>query len=271
MTQGATIRYLAACTTLCAAVFSTSAFADPAIETETARPLKAGVWAVGSAAEVQTADEGREYALPFTFEYGLRDDLEILIEPVPYTQISPKRGKKARGPGDLEVTLTYLAFAETDVLPAIAIAGEVKLPTARNDLIGSGKTDATLYLIASKRFVDVDVHANAGYTFVGEPKGLKLDNTFNFALAAEYRINDMYNIFAEALYTSSSIPEGGAEGSDGVVAAGAATLPSEAASEETIGTLGARYRLTPDTELSGSWSYDNNSASLFRLGLQFKF
>ena len=44
--------------------------------------LHAGVWAIGAVAEAQIADEGREYALPLTFEYGLRDDLEILIEPV---------------------------------------------------------------------------------------------------------------------------------------------------------------------------------------------
>ena len=56
-------------------------------------------------------------------------------------------------------------------LPALAVAGEVKVPTSRNTLIGTGEVDYTPYLIASKRFGNFDVHANVGYALLGEPPG----------------------------------------------------------------------------------------------------
>ena len=41
---------------------------------------------------------------------------------------------------------------ERKYVPAIAIAGEVKVPTTQNNLIGIGEVDVTPFLIASKRF-----------------------------------------------------------------------------------------------------------------------
>lgn len=73
------------------------------------------------------------------------------MEPAFYTAIRPKVGPHATGAGDTEVTLTHLFFNERATLPALAIAGEVKFPTAKDKLIGTGKTDYTGYLIASKR------------------------------------------------------------------------------------------------------------------------
>ena len=105
--------------------------------------------------------------MPFAAEYGLTDRLELLVEPVAWTAIRPKIGARATGVGDLEATATWLARAETPRLPAFALAGEVKFPTAHNNLIGTGKTDIAGYLIASKRWSRLDAHANVSYTVVG--------------------------------------------------------------------------------------------------------
>ncbi len=73
------------------------------------------------------------------------------MEPVVFTSSSSNDGTSARGVGNL------------------AVGAEVKIPTARSSLAGTGKTDFTPYLIASHRFGDYDVHANVGYSFVGKP------------------------------------------------------------------------------------------------------
>ncbi|HEV7797512.1 MAG TPA: hypothetical protein VGO73_05125, partial [Pyrinomonadaceae bacterium] len=118
--------------------------AQQPLETETARPPKKGAFEVQTSFEWQRSKEGTERAVPFAFEYGITDRLSIMVEPVFYTAIRPKVGTRATGIGDLEVTLSYLFAREKGWRPALAIAGEVKAPTARNALIGSRKTDFAL-------------------------------------------------------------------------------------------------------------------------------
>jgi hypothetical protein len=122
------------------------------LETETARTLRAGQLEVGAGYEFQHSSEGNETAIPFAFELGITDRVGLLVEPVPYTAIRPKVGSSATGSGDLEITASYLMRDESGRIPAIALAFEEKVPTAKNNLIGTGKPDHTAYVIASKRF-----------------------------------------------------------------------------------------------------------------------
>jgi hypothetical protein len=231
------------------------------LETETARPIGRGALEFGTNFEYQTSSEGSETALPLAVEYGLTDRLELLAEPVAYTAIRPKVGQRATGVGDMEVTLTYLARRETPGFPALALAGEVKFPTAHNTLIGTGKTDYAGYLIASKRMGPLDTHANVGYTIVGKPGGAQLKNIFNFALGSELRLGATTELFGEILgnTASSSAPEPtGPVPPSGVVA--------EAPSGEVVGSIGVARYVIPSLRLSMGFSVDNNGAVLFRPG-----
>src|SRR5258706_10849067 len=111
------------------------------------RVVQAVWWKVGSGFEYQTASEGAEAAVPILAEYGLTDNLELVMEPVPYTAIRPKTGRRTAGAGDFEITLAYRFAQEGRRLPALALAAEVKLPTARDTLIGTRETDYTAYFI----------------------------------------------------------------------------------------------------------------------------
>ena len=124
--------------------------ADLAMETETARVLEPGHFEIGSAFEFQTSSNGEEFALPMAIEFGVFHHLEVLIEPVPFTSIRPSGGGSATGLGDLETTLTYLVVEEQKYVPALAIAGEIKFPTAGNRQIGSGEYDYRVYAVASR-------------------------------------------------------------------------------------------------------------------------
>ena len=107
------------------------------LETETARLIPAHSFEVESGFEMQSSSFGHETAVPLAFGYGITDRLELLVEPVPYTSIHDPAGVRAQGQGDLEITLTSRVHPEGPRAPALAIAGEIKLPVAESPIIGS--------------------------------------------------------------------------------------------------------------------------------------
>jgi hypothetical protein len=230
--------------------------AQQPLETETARLPARGTFLSSLAYEFQTSPQGTEHALPPAFEYGITDRLALLVEPVLFTSVRPNSGRSATGFGDLEATLQLLAHDETRLLPAFAVAAEVKFPTARDTLIGTRRTDFTPYLIASKRFGHFDTHVNAGYSFVGKPQGIPVSNTLNFAVAMEDHINDRFDVMGEVLTTTAS---GAAEGVTGAA--------PEIAGAEQVGMLGVRWAARPRTWLSLGVTYDNTNALLLRPGI----
>jgi outer membrane putative beta-barrel porin/alpha-amylase len=235
------------------------------LETETARPLGRGVLELGTNFEYQTSSEGSETALPLAVEYGVGDRWELLVEPVAYTAIRPKVGTRATGIGDMELTVTYLARRESGGTPAVALAGEVKFPTARNTLIGTGKTDLAGYLIASKRLGRFDTHANLGYTIVGHPAGAQLKNIFNFALASELSLGTRSELYGEILANTAS---SSAAEPTGPVVSGTST--PEAPSGEIVTSIGVARYVVPSLRLSLGLSVDNNGAVLFRPGFTWR-
>jgi hypothetical protein len=247
---------------------STPARGDLAIETETARLPRQRHGAFSAAAELQTSSEGQEYALPLALEYGILNRLELMVEPVPIASIQPRKSKSVTGPGDTEITLTYLAVGEQPEVPAIALAAEVKVPTARDIQIGSKEFDYRVYAIASKRFGDVDLHVNVGYNFIGSPSGVSTKNPLDLAFAAEWFVNERFDVFGEVTYIGSSLRGGGA---GELPDAGPVDLTPEVSGEETVGSLGLRYHVSRTFDVFGSVSYDNNDALLFRTGFSWRF
>jgi hypothetical protein len=244
-----------------------TAFASQPLETETARPLPQGVFKIELTGEFQTSREGTERAFPFVFEYGLTPRTEIAVEPVLGTSINPKSGPSASGFGDVEVTLTHLLLPEEGGMPAFAVAGEIKLPTASNRQIGTGKTDGTVWAIASKRLGRLDLHGNLGYTVIGKPAGTHLKNIIDFAVAEELHLSPQYDIVGELIGNTSST----GDRVEGTPAPSGTPIPAEAASGETSAMIGIRYKINPKLFVSVGVSYDNNHALLIRPGITWRF
>jgi hypothetical protein len=236
------------------------------LETETARLRVKGAVQAGANVELQTSTEGHELAIPFLFEYGITDRWELVVEPVVGTWIRPHVGRRAAGAGDTEVTLQYLAASEAGRRPAMAVAGELKLPSARNSLIGTGRTDIAAYFIASKRVGNVDTHLNLSYTMVGQPANApSLSNTIGGAFAAMYSFATRWRVYGEVLTVTAATSQG-----EQTVLSGSGPLVPEAAGQELVGTIGAGVYLTPKLFLSLGISYDNTRAVLFRPGITFR-
>lgn len=231
------------------------------LETETSRTLASGEIEAGAGFEYQISPDGTEAATPLFAEVGLLDRFELLVEPVVFTQISPKTGTGATGIGDVEVTATGRALDERPDLPAISLAAEVKLPSARNAQIGTGKTDVTGYLILSKRVGALDLHVNGGYTIIGKPAGITVpvSNIWSFALAGRYLIGERIDLFAEVLGNTGAVPEG-----EGMTFA-------EVTGAELVGTVGGGYQIARSVQLSLGLSLDNNVALLIHPGIAVRY
>ena len=251
------------------ATVSSTALAGLPMETESARLPAKGTYQAETAFEYQTSREGTEAALPMEFETGLTDQFALLVEPVPFTTIQPRNKPHATGIGDLELTLFYLSLTESERRPAIALAAEVKFPTAKSRLIGTGKADYTPYVIGSKKFGLFDVHINFGYTFMGQPNGQTVNDLFNYALGIEYEVGHQWELIAEVYGNTSSLSGRETEGEHPGIANSAVT--PESAGNEVVGTVGARYLYTKSTIFSFGISYDNNDALLLRPGITVVF
>ncbi|MEP6616824.1 MAG: transporter [Ginsengibacter sp.] len=238
------------------------------LETEESNPLAPGQFEIGTGIEFQTSKEGTETALPIAIEYGLTRRFSILVEPVGFTNIHNKRSNSATGFGDLEVTLFYQLTTEGKIMPAISISAEVKLPTTKNSLIGTGKTDYTPFLIATKTTGRFFTSANLSYTILGKPKGVSVTNLFNYAVGTIYTASERNILFAE-LYGNTSafgtdVPE-----TTNVIQAPAMT--TEISGGEVVGSIGFGRYIKKDLLLSMGVSYDNNKAILFRPGIEWSF
>jgi hypothetical protein len=254
-------RKLASCVSFALASIGLAApaYAGQPLETETARLPAQGHGNLQLVAEAQTSPTGKETAVPLAVEFGITDRLEIAVEPVVFTSIRPKTGPSARGFGDTEVTLTYLLSRESSSLPAFAIAGEVKFPTTKNPLIGTGGTDFRVVGIASKSFGPLDVHANLGYTFTGRHAGTKFGNVFDYAVAVEYSIAPRFSLMAEVLGTVST-------GKESLAGPG-----QEAAATSVTGLVGAEYRPSNWLGLAIGITYDSDKATLLRSAVTIRF
>jgi len=243
----------------------TSTLSAQVLETEDSRPLAVGQWVAGTAIEFQTSKDGTETAIPFGIEYGLTHRFTILIEPVVYTKIHNKIGNSATGIGDLEFTIFYQLLKEKKIMPAISLSAEVKFPTAKNSLIGTGKTDFTPFLIASKNIGKFYTSLNLSYTFLGKPAGVVAGNLFNYAVGTIYNASEK-NIFFGEIYGNTS-----AFGTDVPEITGinnSANTP-EISGGELVGSLGYGRYVGKKLLLSFGISYDNNHAILFRQGIEW--
>jgi len=113
-----------------------------------------------------------------------------------YLFIHPKEGKKENGLSDTEVKLKYRWIDEKGWIPALAVTGTLKIPTASESKgLGSGQTDFGMNTIVTKnlgkRFV---LHLNLGYTFIEEDK---VDNELNYSVGTQFILSERWAMVGE--------------------------------------------------------------------------
>jgi hypothetical protein len=244
-----------------------AAFAGQPLETESTRLLRPGSFEVEVGFEHQRSGDGTESAVPLAVEYGVSSRLELLVEPVVYNRIHDKGARSQTGIGDVEATATSLLLREKRGLPSVALAGEVKIPTAKNTRIGSGETDYSLYLIGGKRLGRWDTQVNVGYTLVGAPPGTSVQNVETFAVSEEFHWKERWELVGEVFGNTAAL-EGGEPGTTGSTES---ALTPEIGGAETVGALGVRYLDGGGLIYTLGVSYDNNAAFLIHPGITLRW
>jgi hypothetical protein len=140
---------------------------------------------------------GREQKLPvMTLTYGATHGLEFGLG-IQRVNSDLKGEPPLRGLEALHAAAKY-NFLEESLWPALALAFDLKIPTAnRRRGLTTGKWDQNLLFIATKHFSPVAVDLNVGYLIVDSPRGEKLKNRFFAGTALRYAVGDKYHVVGE--------------------------------------------------------------------------
>lgn len=234
-------------------VFAVSLHADTVLETETAELGKKGEGLVSNSVQFEKDKDGTRTAFTLTqFEYALTDRAEILIEPFFHEWQKPKGGKTFHGAGDLEITPSYMIVLDQEKswVPAVVLAFKLKVPTADNPDIGTGRFDYYPYVIVGKKFGHWLLNANLGYDFISSPAGEKLSNQVIYDLSVEREITDKWSVFAEIFGN---------------------TKPTVGEKGTFSGAVATEYKFTEHFNAFISVGYDTDRLFNFRPGFNFVF
>lgn len=243
-----------------------TAQAGQPLETETTSLPHRGEFIAEAGYEWQTSNAGTESAVPLAFEYGLSDRFELLVEPIPLASIRDRGAPAQRGFGDVEATVVSLLASQRSWRPAIALATEVKIPTARKPRVGSGKADYTITVVASRRLGRWSAHANGGYAIIGAPAGTPVDNVYTYAFALERPISGRLEAVGEVYGSTAAL----AETAD-VTGAGESQKTPEIGGAERVMSIGARYHASNALVCALGLSRDNNGATVLHPGLTWSW
>ncbi len=104
-----------------------------------------------------------------------------------YTPTVTTQSQYQTGLGDIYVNGRYTLWSERPALPALAVSGQIKFPTANPDKnFGSGKFDFGYSLNFSKRIRRTALFADVGYLALGDPTGIEYMNPFTYGLGLGY-------------------------------------------------------------------------------------
>ena len=227
--------------------------ADTVLETETAELGKKGEITISNSIQLEHTPDGRTQFSLTQFEYAFSDRAEILFEPFFQQWEHPKGGKSFHGAGDLEITPSYMIYLDDEKswAPAIVLAFKVKVPTARNRDIGTGKYDYYPYVIFGKKFGHWLFNANLGVNFFGQTDGEPYrKNQLIYDFSVEREITPKWSIYAEVF--GNTKPEVGVRGT-------------------FAGAIATEYKFTEHFNAFVSVGYDTDRTFNVRPGFNFVF
>ena len=242
-------------TALCiGSAFAIPLHADTVLETETAQLGKKGEWLISESVQFERAKDGSRTTFTLMqYEVGLTDRCELLIEPFFQEWDKPKGEKRFHGMGDLEITPSYMIVVDDPKkwVPAILLAFKVKVPTAKNRNIGSGRVDYYPYVIVGKTFGPWVLNANFGIDVIGTSKNdHDTRNQFIYDFSVERKITDKWSVFAEVFANSKP-----AVGDVGTFA----------------GAIATEYKFTEHFETFVSVGYDTDHLFNVRPGFNIEY
>ncbi len=163
----------------------------------------AGAFTLDAAVQHERDSDARTWTLETGLQYELSGRLQLLAEAICFERQSPAAGDPVSGMGDTDLTLSWLARAERELLPPLVLALRVKLPTARQEELGTGRADFAALLVLAKEFGEFELALEAEYETLGSPAGEALADQFIYTLAVDYGVNDYLSVYGELFGNSA--------------------------------------------------------------------
>jgi len=238
------------------------------LETEDAIPLDPGQIHIETSVGFQTDKSSKEVDWYAEVMYRLSKRFMLSLEPALLSSIHPDSDKSATGFGDVEATLFVRLMQEKKVTPFMSLALEMKIPTAQNRMIGTGKADFTPFFVANKTTGKFFTSINIGYTIIGKPDSVPAKNFINYGVASILTFANENLLFAEVYGNTASVDRNKYP---------TVTLPLQTIQEnsefnggEIVFSLGYGYEFQNGWLLSFSASYGGDNALLLRAGIEWQ-
>ena len=153
------------------------------------------------------------------------------------TSTTTRRSTSESGLGDILVKGSFIVLEEKESIPEVAPYLKIKFPTAdENRGLGTGEFDETIGVDLSKQLIDrLFGYLTLAYTFLGDPPGTDLRNSFGWSIGAAYAVTRSVPVFALL---------------DG------ATAITPGQSDPIEFRVGAEYRIARAVKLTGSVTRD---------------
>ncbi len=130
--------------------------------------------------------------IPYIYQESGRNISALSGRPF-QTSKSNSGTRSSEGIGDVLVKGSYYLLTESTTTPFnLSPVAKIKLPTADKDEgLGTGEWDETLGLETSKTLnTEWSLHLDLYYTFIGDPKGIDLNNQFSFDVGGLYQFTE---------------------------------------------------------------------------------
>jgi cobalt/nickel transport protein len=177
---------------------STFLYAARPLTTDDAWTVEKGKFQLETGFDAARQDNhDQELGPSVTLSYGLLERMDLGLGSG-YIFLDPKEGERENGFADTELKAKYRLFDEKDWIPAFAISGTLKIPTASESKgLGSGEADFGINAIATKNLSKkLALHLNLGYTFIGENH---VDNELNYSLGCQFTLTEKWALVGEVV------------------------------------------------------------------------
>ncbi|MEK6565833.1 MAG: transporter [Bacteroidota bacterium] len=120
------------------------------------------------------------------WHHGVAENVNFDLDWLGGLTASFPNGSRGFDWGDLMVSTKITFIRENESVPAIGVRTMVKLPNSSyaETRLGSNKTDFHSYLLLSKHFDDIETRLNLGFSIVGDPLNVNVqDDVYGFNAA----------------------------------------------------------------------------------------
>jgi Putative MetA-pathway of phenol degradation len=110
----------------------------------------------------------------------------------------PSSSTTEDGLGDVLFKASFVVLQEAPLVPEVAPYAKIKFPTADQDRgLGTGEFDETFGVDVSKNIIgDLFGYLGLAYTFIGDPPGSDLRDSFGWSVGAAYAVIRPLSVFA---------------------------------------------------------------------------